>query len=376
METPIKSSQTPAKRIFKPILPMLFVTISCLVACGQVVSVVAGTVPNIIDQKVGEDDWSLPAWVTKNQNSGLYSEPSTNFDPEVYTVTMTWKEINPKEGVFDWRRLEGNLQAASKINKRIWLRIYASDVKHVPTWVKAKYPDLREMQYPHEGGVYFDVYDYTVSAGKFYPIWHAGFDGELKKMLASFKTKDFLANPALAFIYAPGAWRWNEWAMFFVGDAKRDGLTPALFLQWFQRELDAYADAAGNNRHKLLFTGEPHMDRSENNSDWVLALNDLPNGRNRMVDYAVGLGMSVRIGAQEYFNPFSNIPSWGAGVQTIDAFNYQRIDENHPLHSDRRRIIGSETEMTGNNRDFPGTDKYYLTLRRINIGSSRLKFIN
>jgi Beta-galactosidase len=365
------------KRRISIILLALVCCFGCFFSGSQNAQISASNIPNIIEQQPSEDDWSLPSWVTRTENSGLYAEYTDIFKPEAYTVTMTWKEINPSENVFNWRGLEDKLEEARKRNKRIWLRIFASDVKHTPDWVKAKYPDLRTMQYKNEGGSYLDIHDYKTSEGKFYPIWHPGFEAEFKKLMANFKQRRYIADPALAFMYAPGAWRWNEWEVIFVDEMKRSGVSPAQFLQWFRRHLDDYADAASGYTYKLVFTGQPQMERCENDGFWALTLNDVPQGKNRLVDHAVALGMSVRIGAQEYFNPYSNIPSWGAAAATIGNLNYQFIDDFHPLHRDRNRIIGTENELLGYDNMLPGTGKYYFmkmaTLKSLQL---RMNWIN
>jgi len=376
----MKSLSFKIRKTLKYRISLILLTLACCFGCffsgSQNALISAQNIPNIIEQQASEDDWSLPSWVTKTANSGLYAEATDIFKPEAYTVSMSWAEINPAENVFDWRRLEANLEAARKRNKRIWLRIFASDVKHTPDWVKNKYPDLKAIQYKNEGGAYLDMLDYKYSQGKFYPIWHLGFEAEFKKLLASFKQRRYIADPALAFMYAPGAWRWNEWEVIFVDEAKKSGMNADLFWQWFRRHMDDYADTANGYTYKLVFTGQPQMERCENDSEWALKLNDVSKGRNRLVDYAVSLGMSVRIGAQEYFNPYSNIPSWGAPAKTIGNLNYQVIDETDSLHSDPNRIIGTENELIGWN-NLPGTDKYYFmkmaTLKSLQL---RMNWIN
>jgi hypothetical protein len=178
-------------------------------------------------------------------------------------------------------------------------------------------------------------------------------------------------------MYAPGGWRWNEWEVIFVNETKSSGVNADQFLRWFRRHMDDYANAANGYVYKLVFTGQPQMERCERDREWALKLNDVPKGRNLLVDYAVSLGMSVRIGAQEYFNPYSNIPSWGASAKTIGNLNYQVIDENHPLHSDRNRIIGTENELIGEESLIPGTRKYYFmkmaTLKSLQL---RMNWIN
>lgn len=366
----INQNSNKCKSLFFSLILAFF--LSLIIFSEKANTVFAKPVANIVDQEPSEDDWSLPSWVTKTANTGLYDYPSKIQNPEAFTVNLTWKEINPREDEFNWNKLETALAQ----NKPVWVRIFASDVVHTPDWIREKYKDLPIMQYKHEGGAYKDTIN-NFSLGRFHPLWHYGFETEYKKLLISFKQKHFMANPNFIFMYAPGAWRWNEWAVFFVADIDRSGVTPDVFFQWFCRHIDDYVDAAEGYQHKFLFTGEPHMDRCENNTKWSLKLNDVPQGKNRMVDYAVSSGMSVRIGAQEYYNPFSNIPSWGAPAKTIGGINYQVIDENHPLHRNSKRIIATENEGVGDNSMLPGTNKYFFmkmaTLKALQL---RMNWIN
>lgn len=121
-----------------------------------------------------------------------------------------------------------------------------------------------------------------------------------------------------------------------------------------------------------MFTGYPQMDKSESNIDFAIMLNDVTKGTNLLTDYAVSKGMSVRIGALEYFNGYSHIPSWGSPAITIGGKRYQRIDFNHPLHRDTGRLLATENEALGDDNMIPATSDYFfikmLTLKSLQIG--------
>ncbi len=323
-------------------------------------------------QIVEDDNWSLPPSVQKAHNSGIYDYLDSGTDAN--TLILTWKEINSKEGVYNWSKLE----AALATGKPIWLRIYASDRIHCPNWLPKKYKDLPTYQYIGEDktGRYPDLIT-GISKGEFYPLWHHGLEDEFKKLLLSFKQHHFASKPNLMFMYCPGAWRWNEWEMVFVNEIKQSGVTPDQFLAWFKRHIDDYVGAFEGKTYKLVFTGPAGMERCKEQPDWIVKINDVNKGRNNLTDYAFAKGLSVRVGAMEYFNNYSNLPSWGAPAIPIGKYNYQMIDEKHPLHSNPKRIIGTENEGFNNKNMIKDTpEAYYPRMDTLKALQMRVNWLN
>ena len=61
-------------------------------------------------QTPSEDNWTLPSWVQASPNSGLYG--GFNLPPGVTTLrlaTVTWKQLNPSDGVYDWTAINNLL---------------------------------------------------------------------------------------------------------------------------------------------------------------------------------------------------------------------------------------------------------------------------
>ncbi len=350
-------------------LPFVLVVLSAFViyACSSREDFQIRSESTTIAQLEEGDDWSLPSWVVKKEGTGLYDYPSVIQQPELYAVNLTWRELNPAENIYNWQKLEQALSSGHKI----WLRIFASDTLHCPDWLGRKYSNLRPLQYPAEGGSYGETIT-GYSPGRFYPIWQADFDSAFSKFLSAFGDKGFAAHPNLVFMYAPGAWRWNEWEVIFTEHIRSELGSVELFYHWFKRHIDNYANAFKNDEHKLVFTGYPQMDKCEAQIDFAVALNDVTTGRNLLTDYAVSKGMSVRVGALEYFNGYSHIPSWGAPAIAHNGKRYQRIDLNHPLHRDRLRILATENEALGDENMISGTGSYYfikmLTLKSLQLG--------
>lgn len=298
---------------------------------------------NPLNQLPAEDDWSLPAWATRSANAGLYDVPAV---PDARSVLVRWRTLNPRENVYDWSLID----AAVATNQPFFLRIWAADTLHVPRWVRAKHPTI-PILYNGGGGTgtsYFDLFG--ISPSNFYALWDPGFDTEFKKFLRAFKARNYLANPNLKFMYAPGAWRYNEWELgSMVNEIKAKApLTPANFVAWFKRHLDDYVDAANGFPHKLLFTGYGRIENPASygatNANWFFAANDTIVGNNVLTSYAVSVGMGVREGAQEYFNSSADAYAWGAPSVAINNLSYQQIDDAHPLHTNPLRITATENE--------------------------------
>lgn len=297
---------------------------------------------NPFDQTTAEDDWSLPAWVVKADNAGLYDVPSV---PDAYSVLLTWRMLNPADSVYDWTLLD----TVMTLNVPVFIRIWASDTMHCPLWLKTKHPNIPIMH--NDGGTnsatYYDLFG--ISPSNFYAMWDTNFTAEFKRFLLAFKARNYLANPNVKFMYVPGGWRYNEWnlgEMVHQIDSLAP-ISPANFVTWFQQHLDDYADASNGYVHKMMFTGFGKVENPAlygNSANWFFAVNDTAQGNNILTTYAVSIGMSVREGAQEYFNSSSDMYAWGAPSQTINNINYQYIVESHPLHADTLRSIGTENE--------------------------------
>jgi Secretion system C-terminal sorting domain len=337
----------------------------------------AQTSSNPLNQTVSEDDWSFPKTVNKSFNAGLYDVPGT---PDALSLLLRWKDLNPAENVYDWSKID----AAVATGKPFFIRIWASDTLHCPRWLRKKHPNIPILF--NDGGVndtqYFDLFE--ISPSNFYAMWDPGFDAEFKKFLLAFKAKNYLANPNVKFMYAPGAWRYNEWNLGqMVNEIKTKApLTPAGFVNWFKGHLNDYADASNGFPQKMMFTGygriENPGDYGAANVDWFLAANDTLQGNNILTSYAVSIGMSVREGAQEYFNSSSDAYAWGAASETINNISYQTIDDNNPLHKDTLRNIATENEAFCDPNALQGgvCSYYHVKMSTIKAMQLRINWLN
>jgi hypothetical protein len=332
---------------------------------------------NPLKQTIAEDDWSLPTWVQRSPNSGLYDVPAV---PDALSLLIRWKDLNPTENVYDWRILD----AAVATGKPFFIRIWASDVNHCPDWVKMKHPNTPVLHYGEPGEQYFDLfYPIKPSSSDFYAIWDPNFNAEFKKFLSAFKAKNYLANPNVKFMYASAAWRWNEWELgpMLAQIKLKAPITPENFVIWFKEHLDDFAEASNGHPHKMVFTGYGKIENPiyyGGDTKWFLALNDLTQGNNILTSYAVSIGMGVREGAQEYFNNSSDSFAWGAPSETINNISYQTIDDNHPLHKDPLRIIGTENEGFCDSTMLQGgvCSYYHLKMSTLKAMQLRVNWLN
>jgi hypothetical protein len=366
-----------------PLLCLVAMMAMGLSGCGNSATAEAKPPAKIINQKsidgivltaiVDGDDWSLPASAMPKANTGFYDSPPELQNEDLRTLILTWKELNPAEGVYDFSRLDFALAQ----NFRIWLRLYSSDVLHVPQWVLDKYPQAPRMQHDnYEGPTYPDLLG-NHSPGLFLAPWYPGVQQEFSKFMTAFAARDFLANEKLAFMYAPGAWRWNEWVTKFTYPMRQQGITPDAYFAWFRQYIDLYVVAAGTHRYKMVFTGYGRVDISEGDAEFGFRLNDMTQGLNLMTDYAARAGLSVRVGDLEYFNQFDAMPAWGSPFITQDGFNYQIIDQAHPLRSDPNRIIASENEAFGDQNMLAGTaEPYYTKMVTLKSLQQRMNWLN
>jgi hypothetical protein len=310
-------------------------------------------------QQPSEDDWSLPSWVQRTPNSGLYG--GFNLPAGVTTLklaTVTWRQLNPADGTYNWAPLDNLLEGTPFI-----LRLYNTDVIHSPTWLRSKYPNLTALRFRWPNMPYQDTLGNT-SPGDFYPPWHPGVEAEFHKFLLAFKARNYAANPKMRGWYIPGGWEWNEWSLKWVPEMTRQGITPPAFLGWFKRLMTDYVSATNGQPEKLIYTGTPGEEWVEWTGDatshnaWVAAINPA-EGTNAMSSTALHLGAGARHGSTEWFNYTTQAPDWGMTIQTINGARYMVTNDAHPFLADTTRFFGTENECWGQCGMPAGTNDYY-----------------
>ncbi|MEM8529672.1 MAG: hypothetical protein AAGF95_02450 [Chloroflexota bacterium] len=358
---------------------LALVLIVCILGALVLMSDAAQAEPAPSPQSPQEDDWWLPEWVEPSDYSGVYggyNGPDDLLDVE--DVKIVWKEVNPEEGVYDWWRLEEALESGDPV----WLRFFASDVLHVPGWLKEKYPDLRVHRYRWPDGGYDDIVGYnygdstTHSPGDFYEIWDPRFEAEYTKLLQDFKQR-FGSHPQIKFAYMNTAWRWGEWTVKWVPEMVEQGTTPEEYIAWFKRSVDASIDAFDGQAGKLVYTGTGEEEWIEWTGDeasynaWNDAINT-PDGGNVLSKYVLEQGLGVRDGWTEVFNFYASRPDWGTNLETIGDHRYSVIDEDHPLIATPDRFFGTENEDYYYLWNGDRLDNYYFN-KMANLNMLRLR---
>jgi hypothetical protein len=314
------------------------------------------------------DNWFLPEKVIVTENSGYYDYWTNSIKPQAESVELSWNEVENEEGKYNWSILKEKLNKAKAENRKIWLRIYMADLVHVPAWFSNKYPDLPKLDYkPYQENIN------GYSQGLFYPLWDEKLETRIDNLLQDLAKQNIISDPSFAFMYAPFAWRWNEWETTFISNLEgKYKFTPESFLVWYKKHLEIYKTAFTGYEYKVMYTGNAFMDWCDGNLEWIKKINNLKTGNNIPTDIAVNLGFSVRRGDLEYFNSYSNLPSWGYPAKQIGKYYYQYKDETHPLVADSKRLIGTENEAFGDDNMFPGTSDYYFprmaTLKSLQVG--------
>ncbi|BAY30336.1 hypothetical protein NIES2107_21800 [Nostoc carneum NIES-2107] len=348
----------------KIFIPFTYFFVILLVTTCMVVSTFRiSPLENPSYQQPSEDDWWLPEWVKPLPDViGFYVSDAEEVPQQTLKlVTFRWRDVNPKEGVYDWSILENAL----KKPYNIYIRLENSDVIHCPEWLQKKYPDLK----PLKLGSYKDNFDVR-SEGLFYPMWHSGFKKEFRNLLASFKEHEFGSHPHLKFAYIPGAWQYGEFDVKFIQNMTEQGITPNNFLNWFKEIIDAYVDAFGKkNAHKLMYTGQDVLCLCDGNVKWRQAID-----RN-LFSYVMQQGGSTRFGLLEKYNfVATDMPNYGIPVVTIGDGRYMVTNDDAPLINNPQRFIGSESEELGT-PNIPVSNYHQLKLTALKNLQARVNVV-
>lgn len=282
-----------------------------------------------LSQALGEDDWSLPPSVQLSSDAGIY--------PDI--LAISWKQLNPAEGVFDMRMLDSALILAAQQRIDFFVVPYLADRDFVPEWVIQKYR-LAAYRFPFNPTYQTQIG--PISQGYFVPIWNEGYQQELRFFLRTLAQHRIFQSPRFKFMYFPGAWRWGEFTVEFTHQMKEDGLTPQLYIASIQRLIDLFTTAFQGKEHTLVWTGYDNLEYCDQETIWRDYI-----GR-QISHYALSKGVGARHGGIERFNwALSDIPNWGTSLDTIGGKIYMRTNESVPLLADHRRIFGAEAECFG-----------------------------
>lgn len=205
------------------------------------------------------EDWSLPDWARPLPYSGFYTMDSRADDPLVRHIgtTLTWRDINPAEGVYDFSLIERYLALAKQRGGMCLFRLKASivDAKEqgvvggqremVPQWVLEKY-------HPKT---------FHTKADKLYAApWNSGMQAEFHRLVREIGRRGFLESPQFLAIYLHGvSTSYGEEMNIddprFTAEAKAAGLSADTLMKCWKDRMDWWAEAAGRNIGKVIWVG-------------------------------------------------------------------------------------------------------------------------
>lgn len=297
-------------------------------------------------------DWTMPTWVRPAPNSGFYSEDAApRQHVQVRSIDVSWAQISPTKGVID-RTASGEAQGMSfaSLDDQLaeggpyWMRIFASGTDWAPQWVQD------ECQ-PVTLGPDYDKQTHI-------PLWDECVWGHLMDTYRLLFVDQQLRDDAnLRFIYVPGAYTWAEYDYEMINDGMKTGLTWADYKAWYDHAWTDLADIFGEQRTKLVFTGEDYPF-----SDFPAE--HLPD----LAKQATDAGLGIRTGIPELCNfHLSEAPAYGS---RIGPDGHLSVDETLPIH-DGRHVIGMENECF-NDCGFSTDDPEYA-VTQTNLKSLQLR---
>jgi hypothetical protein len=298
------------------------------------------------------DDWTAPTWVTATSDYVLFNEfNNQQFNINNHVIDLTWKQINPAQGVFSqtntatWTEVANggstfNFDSYSNqlaLPGHYWLRIWLSGEQWVPDWV------LTDCSIPASQR----WLDHS-QQDRHIPLWNTCVWNHAKTMYQHvFNTWGIKNDPNFEFAYVPGGFYYAEFDFDVMRAAFEDNVvTTQMLLNWLADIRASLTTIMGNQSHKLVYTGQDYPFEFQNSNNGAFELHAAE---------AVTAGMGVRNGITELFNFHLNeTPAYGSHIQPD---GHVTIDENAPVHRNNH-VIGNENECY-TDCGFNTNDPYY-----------------
>jgi hypothetical protein len=280
-------------------------------------------------------DWSFPYHVTPKSNSGAFymNTLGESEDIQLIGVTLFWSLLNPADNVYDFTMLDQIISLAEEHNVKIVLRLKCSVVDrytggsdadqylpYIPQWVLDK----------HKPTIFYTLLKPPTFIQVAAP-WNEGVQKELQKFISVFGKKNFLSHDRLAGLYVHGIsssageefWLDRRYTQY----ALEAGMTEEKLMRAFENRITWWAEAAGENVHKLAWIHFGNIQLQNYDPD-------------RLNNFAIKKGLGYREGGIEYYNAWIN-KYLG---QTVDKEGHIHTDWNHPFR-DGKRFFGEEAEV-------------------------------
>lgn len=276
-------------------------------------------------------DWSFPYHVTPKSNSGAFymNTLGESEDIQCIGVTLFWSLLNPAEDVYDFTMLDQIISLAEEHNVKIVLRLKCSVVDrytggsdadqylpYIPQWVLDK----------HNPTIFYTLLKPPTFIQVAAP-WNEGVQKELHKFISVFGKENFLSHDRLAGLYVHGIsssageefWLDRRYTQY----ALEAGMTEEKLMKAFENRITWWAEAAGENVHKLAWVCFGNIQEQNYDPD-------------RLNDFALKKGLGYRGGGIEYYN------AWVHEYlgQTLDEEGHVEADWNHPFRDGKRFFWG------------------------------------
>lgn len=275
------------------------------------------------------EDWSLPPWVTASRYSGVSineKKVSTDFPGRIqHTVRASWRELEPREGTFDFAILRRRILDASGDGKyavkmglgaSVWETRYFRSLTDrfvvrttpgtAPPWMR-KHGVGRIEEHPNRS-IPFQVVNLD--------IYHSEYHSRYIRLIREFGKSGIpqMNELDLCYLHLKSASRGEEGSGPKPGDPLR---------KLYEERLRAWAEAFQGVQHKLCNV-------SHREEDMALA---------------VKLGMGQRNGFVEHYMLHAPNPALG---QLLDDDGYLVVDEQNPLIAENRASGDENEEYTRN----------------------------
>jgi len=288
-------------------------------------------------------DWSLPDFIKADDLACFDYKNTPNINTPVKTwcnnlskSTVSWRELEPSPGDYRFDTLRNRIKnemagydgVTVRLTGALW-QYESADGNPIPSWIanmKAapRWMDTMSIAKIRMGSnvenavaINMDIMDPEYHSRYLKFIEELGKSGipempELKVMIICYRSSS----------------TGEEYGAY---SAKNNTIeaqySDAIVAQRNRERLQAWANAFGNNRHKLMYVG---------------------TDANAQIEYAGELGIGTRHGFIQMYNSYVHMPQFG---MTINADRYVDIDENNAfIKSDLR--FGDENENMGDESFF------------------------
>ncbi len=294
------------------------------------------------------EDYQLPAWAEPDDYSGYVASrdlPRPEGSLKVENCWLSWADLEPEQGVYNWQMVENRLAAAEAGGYQLNLHLQSITLGGGD-------PDLGIVVGPKVPGWVVDEFalaeDEIINLGWEFdlliiPGWRQDIREAFQNLILAFGERGYPQSPQIASAYIHGLSPSRGEEFWMTQPAltileHEHGFSPQILEEWITSRLDAYAQAFAGQTHKLVWVGKQGSWRYLNSGEYAeTALN--------LVQHAWDLGAGNRSSAIEYYNEWLEEPALG---QEIDSDGYLLVDESiAPLNS--VRYFGDENEEYGPN---------------------------